>query len=80
MGHERIMLDSTRMLVAVALADAVQVAVSDPDRLAFYRPFAPGKRGLVVSGFRDETDHRALFRTFHVGRGRAGFQNLGAVA
>lgn len=64
------MLDATRMRVAVALANPIQIPVVNLHRLAFSRPLPTREGVLVIGGFRGEGDRRALLGTLRGGGGR----------
>lgn len=66
------MFDATRMRVAVALANAIQIPVVNLHRLAFSRPLPTREGVLVIGGFRGEGDHRALLGTLRGGGGGRG--------
>lgn len=69
------MVDATRMRVAVALANAIQIPVVNLHRLAFSRPLPTRKGVLVIGGFRGEGDHRALLGTLRGGGDRGGLED-----
>jgi hypothetical protein len=68
-------LDATRMRVAVALANPIQIPVVNLHRLAFSRPLPTREGVLVIGGFRGEGDRRALLGTLRGGGGRGDLED-----
>ena len=69
------MLDATRMRVAVALANPIQMPVVNLHRLAFSRPLTTREGVLVIGGFRGEGDRRALLGKLRGGGGRGDLED-----